>query len=1031
MIHQAKTDPLDDAIDEFEATWSSNSRDQMESLLSRYGLIEDEEAIAELIRIDIELRYENDISLDLSDYFDHFEHVLRSPNRVAEIAFEDYRSRTANGHAAPVSRWSELPGVREQPWFRQLALGTYRDIGPQVEAVVGDELFELSLRDEGFRLVEEIGAGNFSRVYLAIQRNLNDRFVVLKVVNEALAEPDRMAMLQHTNIVPIYSVHEIESRSVICMPYAGRVTLADYLKATKDPSLRAGESLAMTVRASQCDTRERDEGVGPLGIEPLMAPAAHEHAGAGMLDAFSSFSKDELATWIFQRLAGALAHSHARGVLHNDLKPSNVLIRNDGEPALMDFNLSQSLTGETPNRIGGTLPYMSPETLRAMMGMEFAPKPTSDLYGLGVMLFEFVTGRLPYPKPASIAAIDLQVAINQRKSPAAWKREDAVSPGLKAIIERCLRTEPGQRYASADDLQSDLNRERENYSLRHTPEPAQWRFRKWVRRHPRTVAGSLVAGLLLSILVPLGISAAATHRENEILASERDYVAFAKESTDVLSALMVDPKRVEKDRILRGMKTLEKHGVLTDEGRRHLMSHRNSDERGPVEEGMLRHITQVAFLEVTRLSRHAARNESDDISFERLDQLIEGAEQFGERGLRARSFLQAERARLQGQTEEYLKLKRAAESTPSQNDSEDYLEAVRLIGNQKFNDASKILASLADRNTIPSALRWTMLGRAQHNAKRYDDALLSFSQSIQRASDSAPLYVLRGLTHGKLGNGVQARRDYAKATELDRTNVRAWNNLGLACEASGEHEKAIQAYTRLLELSPQNVHALLGRSRVHRKLGREQLADADFEAAFASKNIDANSLVNRSMARGDVDPEGALQDLKQAVHLEPERMSLRMHLARLLALKLQRYDDSIAIYDEVLEVQPQNEIALVDQAVLLAYQKRFDAALKNLSVALVPPNQPRNLYQAACVNALMPREPRHRRALSLLAEAIAGGYTRDTSLASDPDLESLLGYEDFQSISRTHDLFRRSRRRGQSTQRGAAAGSQTPEEETE
>ena len=99
----------------------------------------------------------------------------------------------------------------------------------------------------------------------------------------------------------------------------------------------------------------------------------------------------------------------------NDLKPSNVLIRNDGEPALLDFNLSQSLDRTRSGYAGGTLPYMSPETYRAMMGQEVQPRATSDLYGLGVMLFEFVTGRQPYPTPKSIAPIDIAPAIKSAR----------------------------------------------------------------------------------------------------------------------------------------------------------------------------------------------------------------------------------------------------------------------------------------------------------------------------------------------------------------------------------------------------------------------------------------------------------------------------------------------------------------------------------------------------------------------------------------------------------------------------------------
>ncbi|MEL6108965.1 MAG: protein kinase, partial [Planctomycetota bacterium] len=955
----------------------------------------------------------------LEDYFGHFGSLLESPRRVAEIAFEDFRSRSANGHTIAASRWSGLPGITEQSWFRQLASET-RFARRDRQAVEADDVFELALSDAGFRLVEQIGSGNFSHVYLATQQSLSDRFVVLKIVAEPMTEPESMAMLQHTNIVPIYSFHQIQSRSVICMPYAGRVTLADFLQTRQTDSTRAGESLVMTVKASLGDTEVVDP--QPDTVPSPLMPAADEHAGVGILDKFEGLDCGELATWIFQRLAGALAHSHARGVLHNDLKPSNVLIRNDGEPALLDFNLAHALSGQTPRRVGGTLPYMAPETYQAMMGLHDQSRPHSDIYSLGVMMYEFVTGRLPYAKPTSIADIDLQAAVDQRRVPLSWETRDNVSPGLKSIIERCLAFNPEQRYSLAEQLQSDLQAEYQNRSLTHASEPARYRVQKWTRRHPRGMTGSIVGLCLLAVLIPLGFIAAAFRSEANKLASQNDFATFSKESAEALTKLMADPRRERDANIKLAMKPLDDFGVLAPGGIEHLLSHCEPEERQRASETIQRHIAHLGFLEVNRLTRLKARDELDNAGFGRLDTLIDYASYFEDMGQRARLFLRAKRAELADQTEESLALTNQAEASLATTDSEDYLEAVRLMARRDHEGAITLLNSLADRNTVPSALRWTMIGLSQYNDGQHEDAILSLTQSIERAKNSPTLYILRGLSLMKASQGVRAKTDFRKAIELEPTNFRAWISLGILTEGRDEYAESLETLSKALELSPKNIHALLGRARVYRALGKPFLANVDFDAAMSSDTYDSSSLAIRAQARSLTDPEAALDDLEIALRLEPGSITVQMQIARLLGLRLKRYDESIAMYDKVLEVQPNNELALIDRAVLLAYQGEFDAAIQGVRAAMRR-GSARTKYQAACIYALMPGVQQHRRAISFLAGAILDGYKlrEDKTLDSDPDLKSLHQYEDYQIISRTHELFRRNRRRGQTADRGRAS----------
>ncbi len=319
MINRAVLDQVEEAIDCFEENWSPDSRSEINDLLSDYDLADDHSALTELIRIDIELRYKHAIPVKLDNYFSEFEALLEIPECASQIAFEDFRSRCTQGHEVPASRWEHLPGVRQELWFQELLCESpAARITPQFSKPKSssdpDAAFETALQAAGFRLVHEIGQGTFSRVYLATQRKLADRYVVLKVVDRALAEPQNMAMLQHTNIVPIYSFHRILSRSVICMPYAGSVTLEDFLNEKKGSDGRGGEDLVTTVRNRVGDTTVActDDEHDSVGAKPAaLIPAADESAVLKPLEQLRSLGCDELATWIFARLAAALAHSHA------------------------------------------------------------------------------------------------------------------------------------------------------------------------------------------------------------------------------------------------------------------------------------------------------------------------------------------------------------------------------------------------------------------------------------------------------------------------------------------------------------------------------------------------------------------------------------------------------------------------------------------------------------------------------------------------------------------------------------------------
>ncbi len=237
----------------------------------------------------------------------------------------------------------------------------------------------------GFRLVSELGRGALGRVFLATEPALADRPVVLKATPCDNFEHLSLARLQHTYIVPLYAVYDSPERRlrVRCMPFLGGTTLERLLILLRDQpcSRRMGQTLLQALDAVQSCYLWRPA-VRELGAfsESLRAQLARE-------------SYVEAVCRIGASLADALAFAHERGLVHLDLKPSNILITADAQPMLLDFNLSQEplpAGAVKLDRFGGTRGYMPPEQQAAFDAVgDGRPLPMAvdgraDIYALAL-----------------------------------------------------------------------------------------------------------------------------------------------------------------------------------------------------------------------------------------------------------------------------------------------------------------------------------------------------------------------------------------------------------------------------------------------------------------------------------------------------------------------------------------------------------------------------------------------------------------------------------------------------------------------
>jgi len=331
---------------------------------------------------------------------------------------------------------------------------------PPVEATLDDLLRDID--DHGadwllgnYQILEEIGRGGMGVIYRARQRH-SCRIVAIKRILSYHAdsqdtlvrfrrEAQAAANLDHPNILPIYEVSEsLEGLPFFSMKFAGGGSLLEAA-----PALRSDPRRAVA----------------------LMAKVAH-----------------------------AVQHAHDKGILHRDLKPGNILLDGRGEPMVGDFGLAKWLepTGRltrTPS-IFGTPGYIAPEQVNGSEGKLTA---AVDIYSLGAVLFDLLTGRPPFVGEHTLKTIQ---QATEKPAPKLRTLAPALDRDLETICAKCLEREPDARYRSAGELADDLERWLHGYSIVARPVSLPIHLWRWVRRNPLVAQ---MAALLLTMATAVGV----------------------------------------------------------------------------------------------------------------------------------------------------------------------------------------------------------------------------------------------------------------------------------------------------------------------------------------------------------------------------------------------------------------------------------------------------------------------------------------------------------------------------------------------
>ena len=329
---------------------------------------------------------------------------------------------------------------------------------PELAEICQTEEFEEPLpighfpRDFGaYELLEEIGRGGMGVVYKARQKGL-DRTVAVKMilagylaseehVRRFQAEAKAAASFRHPSIVHIHDVGRLHDQHYFAMEYI------------------EGTSLARRISAS------------PVDLETAVR-------------------------WL-EEVARAVGKLHRQGVVHRDLKPSNILLDADEKPYVTDFGLVKVFEAESADTatgvIVGTPSYMPPEQAAARSS---AVGPASDVYSLGAILYELLTGRPPFREDTPLETV-MRVLVGEPPLPRTINRK--IPRELELILLKCLAKTPDNRYPSAEELADDLERFRKRRTITAQPPHLWQRMARWVRREPAVASRLAVLGVFFVI----------------------------------------------------------------------------------------------------------------------------------------------------------------------------------------------------------------------------------------------------------------------------------------------------------------------------------------------------------------------------------------------------------------------------------------------------------------------------------------------------------------------------------------------------
>lgn len=822
---------------------------------------------------------------------------------------------------------------------------------------------------EGYEVLEEIGRGAVGIVYRARHLGLN-RLVALKMIlagpfsspkarQRFRTESQAIARLRHPHIVQVYDIGEQSGCLYLSLELVEGGNLADSIAAGPRPAIESARIVA--------------------------------------------------------DLADAVAYAHSHGVIHRDLKPANVLFRSEGhdrasaglgesaplqacELKITDFGLAKVSSEEGPTEAGvtlsgeflGTPSYTAPEQAR---GDARQVGPQADVYSLGAILYELLTGRPPF-QGASVVETLVQVAHHVAVPPA--RLVPGVPRDLDTICSKCLEKVPARRFASAAELAADLRRFLAREPILARRIGLVERSLRWVRRRPARAAvfgGSALAGsTLIGALLWVGLQSAALDREVSTHLSDFEQRAATSDWGGARTALERAKARLGASgnsalgaRVGQAARDLDLVAHLDD-----IRSSRAAVTEGhfDVYENHARAARAYAqcFLDAglgevhgdaSVVATHVRESKVRRALVAALDDWA-----LCSAGSNARDQLGwildvarradpdptgwLERVRDQKHWKDRAVLEELARTSKEAQPGVELLVALGERLEQAGGDAVAFLKQVQRDHpddfwanlSLGDALTWKQateavryyqaalairpesvvaynnLGRALAMGGKPEEAL----EPLRRALQIDPLFAY---AHSNLGNSLSLLDRKEEALEASREAVRlepdaasTHSNLGHALTAFGRWDEAIEEFTLAVEIAPKHANSHNSLCRALMLTGRldEAVAHGELSVELEPQNaMFHNNLGLALHARGQFDE--AIERYRKAIELAPGRMEARTNLSNVLR-EQGRFEEAIEVGKETLRLDPDNGTGHANLGMVLAQEGRFVEANAHLERAL-------------------------------------------------------------------------------------------------
>lgn len=715
-------------------------------------------------------------------------------------------------------------------------------------------------------------------------------------------------------------------------------------------------------------------------------------------------------------VARAVAFAHAQGVIHRDLKPGNVLVDPQGRVRLTDFGLARDESLEVrltrSHAILGTPQYMAPEQVE---GRTREISPRTDVFALGVVLYEILSGRPPF-SAANAAGLYSKILHSE---PDRLSRVDA---DLEIVVAKALEKSPSRRYADAGAFADDLDRYLRGEPIHARPASHFYRLWKLVSRRRAVLftaaVGVLAAATVAILVVPRWLRErrdreTAERKRAEDLAVQQEIGLLWLEVVLARQALYQSGEepararaRMEKalDRVLD---FIRRHPDLPQGRYVRARGFVYLDDLAAAEEelrGLPRTGPVAALLARIRMEQYSRMHYGDPrVRGEADPRLLEEGRDLLERSDGDSWGLP--RTREDEVAETIVRALQVRYAEGKKSEARDLvLEANRREPSEEYCNLLGLWAA-----TNAEGIEWQdqAIRRMPHYAKALHDrgvtwlyanepkkGLEDLNRALEIQPRSAMTLVARAAAYSMLEDYATAIADCTRALEIDPRSGDAYYNRGHAHFKAGRPAEAAEDMRRSAEIRP-SAMIFLNLGRAHLESGKPEWAVRDCTRAIELDSKDAWSWLTRGTAHhilGDL--ASAARDLDEAARLDPDRLEVYSERAEVRG-KLKDYRGSHSDYDRVLELDPKRLHARVNRGSYRAMARDFDGALEDFEQAIR--QDPK--YVRAYIGRGMVREARgdaagaiadYERAIELEPRNPEGYFSRGLAKRDKADLRKAL-----------------------------------------